>query len=560
MGKASKKRDSENGSSIWTPLALGVLVSLVVWVPHIDSFNTAKFVLLCIGILVLSLVALRDLKLQRSTRAGEYFLLVFVIMLFVNLFTSPNTYKTFTGAQGRNNGVLTYFCLAVLAYLISIRFRLADIPKLLWSLTGLGLIQVVYNVIQLFGADPINWNNPYGNVLGTLGNSNFAAALLSICSIATLWLIKLYASNAKIASSLLLLVVIQFVVLIESNVRQSLILFCFGVVVFVFSILFEKSKFLSLIWGGLASLGGLLAFFGTLQIGPLATYLYKESVTYRGDYWRAGWRMFTDNPVFGVGLGNYGDYFNRFRDATQIARRGPAVGTDAAHNVPLDFFAVGGLTLGIAYLLLVLYSVYLVVSKIKNLDKANKQQGFIVLSLFGAYLLQSIISIDQIGLAVWGWIFIGVALSFAKERKIVASLDARLPQIFVPITIAVTAVSFIFVSVPTWRANTTLKQLASIPTEQQGVDTRSIRLQMAADIENIVPQNSDVMTQIAFYLLTNGQAEGIDYAKKALKQNPSDSTALRYLVIAYGQLNDPLNLQKYKAEALKIDPFNPDLK
>jgi O-antigen ligase len=560
VAKAPKRLISENGSSIWTPLALGVLVSLAVWVPHIDSFNTAKFALLCLGMLILSLLALPDLRLRRSTRIGEYLLLIFVIMLLVNLFTSPNTHKSFIGAQGRNNGVLTYFCLTVLAYLISIRFKLADIPKLLWSLAGLGLVQVVYNIIQLTGADPINWNNPYGNILGTLGNANFAAALLSICSIATLWLVKMYASKAKIALGLLLLVLIQFIVLIESNVRQSLIIFSFGVAVFIFSILFEKSKLLSLIWGGLVSLGGLLALVGILQIGPLATYLYKESVTYRGDYWRAGWRMFTDNPVFGVGLGNYGDYFNRYRDATQVARRGPTVGTDAAHNVPLDFLAVGGLTLGITYLLLVIYSVYLVISKIKNLDFANKQQGFIVLSLLGAYVLQSIISIDQIGLAIWGWIFIGVALSFAKERTILASIDARLPQILVPITIAVTAASFILVSVPTWRANTTLKQLASMPAEQQGVDTREVRLQLASDIETMVPRDSDVKTQIALYLLTNGQAEGIDYAKKALKQNPSDSTALRYLVIAYSQLSDPANLQKYKAEALKIDPFNPDLK
>jgi O-antigen ligase len=560
MAKAPKGQSSLRGNNMWIPLALGVFVSLAVWIPHIDSFSTVKFVFLCLGMIIIGLLVLPNLKLKSQGKAGSYLLLVFMTMLLINLLTSPNTYKSLIGAQGRNNGVLTYFCFAALAYLISSRFNLDDIPKLLWALAGLGLLQVTYNIIQLVDVDPINWNNPYGNILGTLGNSNFAAALLSICSIATLWLVKVYASKAKIALGLLLLVLIQFVVLIESNVRQSLILFGFGFGVFIFSVLLEKSKLLSLIWGSLVSFGGLLAFFGVLQIGPLATYLYKESVTYRGDYWRAGWRMFTDNPMFGVGLGNFGDYFNRYRDATQVARRGPTVGTDAAHNVPLDFLAIGGLTLGIAYLLIVIYSVYLVVSKIKNLDVANKQQGFIVLSLLGAYLLQSIISIDQIGLAVWGWIFIGVALSFAKERKIVTLLDARLTQIFVPITIAVTAVSFILVSVPTWRANTALKQLASIPAEQQGVDTRAIRLQLASDIEAIVPRDSDVKTQIALYLLTNGQAEGIDYAKKALKQNPSDSTALRYLVIAYGQLNDPANLQKYKAEALKIDPFNPDLK
>jgi tetratricopeptide (TPR) repeat protein len=201
-----------------------------------------------------------------------------------------------------------------------------------------------------------------------------------------------------------------------------------------------------------------------------------------------------------------------------------------------------------------------VISKIRSLDGINKQQGYVVLSLLGAYLLQSIISIDQIGLAVWGWIFIGVALSFARERKFIARVDLHLSKIYVPIAILVTAISFVAVSVPLWRADSALKQLASVPSQQQGVDTRAIRLKLASNIESINPRDSQFKTQIALYLLSNGQAEGIDYAKKALEQNPSDSSALRFLVIAYGQLNDDANLQKYKAEALKIDPFNTDLK
>jgi O-antigen ligase len=560
MAKAPKQQAQKSGTGIWGPLILGIVVSLTFWVPHLDSFNISKFVALGLGVLILSALALPNLKVKSQAKAGSYLLLVFVIMLVVNLLTSPNTYKSLIGAVGRNNGVLTYFCFAALAYLISIRFKLVDLPKLLWSLAGLGLFQTIYNIIQLADADPIAWNNPYGLILGTLGNSDFAAALLAICSIATLWLARIYASKVLIALSLLVLVTIQFVVMLESNVRQSLILFVFGVAVIVYSELAQKSKPISLVWGGLVSLGGLLALLGTLQIGPLAKLLFKESITYRGDYWRAAWRMFTDNPAFGVGLGNYGDYFNRYRDAAQVARRGPAVGSDVAHSIPLDFLAMGGLTLGIAYLALIIYSVYLVISKIRSLDGVNKQQGYIVFSLLGAYLLQSLISIDQIGLAVWGWIFIGVALSFAEERKIIAPLDSRISTIFVPITIAVTAISFVMVSVPTWRADAALKQLASVPAEQQGVDTRSIRLQIASDIEKMTPRDSQFKTQIALYLLSNGQAEGIDYAKKALEQNPSDSSALRYLIIAYGQLNDPANLQKYKAEALKIDPFNPDLK
>jgi O-antigen ligase len=560
MAKAPKQQPRKEEKGIWGSLALGVVVSLTFWVPHIDAFNISKFVVLGLGVLILSAWALREMKVKGQAKAGTYLLLFFVIMLMVNLLTSPNTYKSLIGALGRNNGFLTYFCFAALAYLISIRFKLVHLPKLLWSLAGLGLLQAIYNVIQLADTDPVAWNNPYGLILGTLGNSDFAAALLAICSIATLWLARMYASKVAIALSLLVLVIVQFVVMLESNVRQSLILFAFGLAVLVYSELAQKSKPVSLVWGGFVSLGGLLALLGTLQIGPLTKLLFKESITFRGDYWRAAWRMFMDNPAFGVGLGNYGDYFNRYRDSVQVARRGPAVGSDVAHSMPLDFLAMGGFTLGIAYLAIVIYSVYLVISKIRSLDGVNKQQGYIVFSLLGAYLLQSLISIDQIGLAVWGWIFIGVALSFAKERKIFAPLDSRLSTIFVPITIVVTAISFVMVSVPIWRADSALKQLASVPAEQQGIDTRAIRLQIASDIEKITPRDSQFKTQIALYLLSNGQAEGIDYAKKALEQNPSDSSALRYLIIAYGQLNDPANLQKYKAEALKIDPFNPDLK
>ena len=560
MAKPAKQLPQKSEKGMWAPLILGVLVSLTFWVPHIDAFNISKFVVLGLGVLVLSALALPELKIKRQAKTGTYLLLGFVLLLLVNLIYSPNTYKTLIGALGRNNGVLTYFCFAVLAFLISIRFKLTDLPKLLWSLVGLGLLETFYNILQLADADPITWNNPYGLILGTLGNSDFAAALLAICSIATLWLARMYAGNKKIAFCLVAVVAIQFVVMLESNVRQSLVLFFFGIAVLVYSELASKSKPISLVWGGLVSIAGFLALLGTLQIGPLTKFLFKESITYRGDYWRAAWRMFTDNPTFGVGLGNYGDYFNRYRDAAQVARRGPAVGSDVAHSMPLDFLAMGGITLGIAYLALVVYSVFLVIAKIRSLEGINKQQGYIVFSLLGAYLLQSLISIDQIGLAVWGWIFIGIALSFAKERKLIAPVDPHLTKIFVPIAVLISAITFVSVSVPMWRADSALKQMASVPAEQQGVDTRAIRLQIASNIESITPRDSQFKTQIALYLLSNGQAEGIDYAKKALEQNPSDSTALRYLIIAYGQLNDAANLQKYKVEALKIDPFNPDLK
>jgi O-antigen ligase len=424
----------------------------------------------------------------------------------------------------------------------------------------LGLIQTFYNVLQLAKLDPIKWNNPYGFILGTLGNSDFAAALLAICSVATMWLIAMNQKSKPVVFGLGVLVLIELIVMVQSSVRQSLVLFLFGLSVIVYFELSKRSKRFSIVWIGLVCLGGFTAVLGALQIGPLTKFVFKESITFRGDYWRAAWRMFTDNPVFGVGLGNYGDYFNRYRDGIQVARRGPAVGSDVAHSMPLDFLAMGGLSLGVAYLFLITLSVYCVLRKIKQSAGDEKKAGLVIFSLLGSYLLQSFISIDQIGLSVWGWIFIGVALSFAKSEKQIRPFDARMTKGFVSVGLVVALVSFLFVSIPTWRADSALKKLAAIPQEQQGIDTRAIRLDQAAKLTAMAPQDSQFKTQVALYLLSNGQAEGIDYAKKALEQNPSDSTALRYLIIAYGQLKDDANLAKYKAEALKIDPFNPELK
>jgi O-antigen ligase len=560
MAKSPKQKVQKSQPGLVPILAVGVLVSLTFWVPHIDSFNVSKFVVLGLGAVALTVTALLRSGAPRRWGIGSYTLLGFVTLLLVNLVTSPNFYKTLIGAQGRNNGVLTYSFLAVIAYLASQRFTSGELPKLLWALTALGLAETFYNVLQLAKLDPIKWNNPYGFILGTLGNSDFAAALLAICSVATMWLIALNQKNKPVALGLAALVLIELIVMVQSDVRQSLVLFLFGLSVIVYFELSKRSKQFSIVWIGLVCLGGFSAVLGALQLGPLTRFVFKESIAYRGDYWRAAWRMFTDNPILGVGLGNYGDYFNRYRDGIQVARRGPAVGSDVAHSMPLDFLAMGGLILGLSYLFLISLSVYCVVRKLRQRNGEEKKVGLVVFSLLGSYLLQSFISIDQIGLAVWGWIFIGVALSFLKSEKQIRPIDANMTRGFISVGLVVSLVSFIFVSIPTWRADSALKKLAAIPQELQGVDTRVIRLDQATKLIAMAPQDSQFKTEVALYLLSNGQAEGIDYAKKALEQNPSDSTALKYLIIAYGQLKDEVNVAKYKAEALKIDPFNPELK
>lgn len=559
MAKTPKQQVHKSGIGIWGPLILGVLVSLTFWVPHVDAFNISKQSVLIFGTMVLVIRGFVHKTQKLSFGLPQIALLGFFVTLIINLFASPNFYQTLVGTQGRNNGFLTYLCFGLIAYSVSQRFKESDIPKLLWSLFGLGALQAFYNLLQLADRDPISWNNPYGFILGTLGNSDFAAALLAICLVATLWLALLKWNQKPHSLGLLMIAAIELYVLFASNVRQSLVLFAFGTSVIIYSQIKARSAKLSLVWVATVSFGGLVAVLGSLQIGPLTSIMFKESITYRGDYWRAAWRMFMDHPFFGVGLGNYGDYFNQYRDATQVARRGPAVGSDVAHSMPLDFLAMGGLITGGIYLLLISLSFVYIIRNLKTSEGVSHTNTLIVFSLLGCYLLQSLISIDQIGLAIWGWIFIGIAFSYTKRDKL-SSKDEVVNKAVFATSSLVLILSFVLVAVPNWRADSTLKELTAIPYEQQGVDTRAARIAVASKLTGLVPQNNQYKVQASLYLLSNGQAEGIDYAKAALVQNPRSSTAYRYLILAYGQLKDEANLEKYRAEALKIDPYNPELK
>lgn len=559
MSKSAKKTRSQSKSEISALLIIAVSVSLTFWIPHIDSFNISKFTVLVLGTLILGLIMLTSKRISRNFAISQVLIVLFMILLVINLLTSNNFYKTLLGAQGRNNGVITYFCLSVLAFYASTKFTLRDLPKLLWSLFSLGVLQAAYNSVQLADVDPVAWNNPYGLILGTLGNSDFAAALLAICLVATMWLATMNSKNKALALLLVTVCLIELVILIQSNVRQSLVLFAFGFSILIYSQLRVRYQKLSVAWASAAFGAGILAVLGSLQIGPLSSLIFKESITYRGDYWRAAWRMFIDQPIFGVGLGNYGDYFNQYRDLLQVGRRGPAVGSDVAHSIPLDFLAMGGITLGGAYLLLVAFSLYLVARKFKKSSGSEQTGVLIIFSLLGCYLLQSLISIDQLGLAVWGWIFIGIALSLTVDKESDKSSKQKV-KVFSSLSVLTTFLSLVLVAIPNWRADTALKQLAQIPSEQAGIDVRLIRLDFAKKLVEIVPSNSQYKTQAALYLLSNGQAEGIEYAKSAIEQNPRDSSAYRFLILAYGDLQDEANVAKYREESLKIDPFNPDLR
>ena len=173
-----------------------------------------------------------------------------------------------------------------------------------------------------------------------------------------------------------------------------------------------------------STVGVFIAGLGMLKIGPLSSLLYKPSVTYRGDYWRAGWRMTVEHPFSGVGLDSYGDWYRRTRTVEATLRRGPEITSNAAHNVLLDFSSNGGFPLLIIYLVLtglVIRSIFRLLRRGSSFDAPLAG----LIAIWVAYHAQSIISLNQLGLAVWGWIISGALIGYEINTRNVDAIQAN---------------------------------------------------------------------------------------------------------------------------------------
>ena len=139
--------------------------------------------------------------------------------------------------------------------------------------------------------------------------------------------------------------------IIKSHAVQGRVVAAFGSAIVIF--LFIRSKFNRIVLTGYSFLSiilGTFALAGALQIGPLTKYIYKTSVSLRGQYWLAGWNTGQEHPLTGVGMDAFGDWYRRMRDPHALELPGVNTVVNAAHNVPIDIFAFGGWPLFVTYL------------------------------------------------------------------------------------------------------------------------------------------------------------------------------------------------------------------
>jgi O-antigen ligase len=386
-----------------------------------DPVNATKLAVSGALAFALILIALAfNLKALVSHHAnflvfGALFLLFSVsAVLGSNSPLSQNIYGSF----GRNTGFITYFVLLLISISALTLTERSSFQRIIWGLQIAGVINVIYCLWVISFGDFIGWSNPYGNILGLFGNPNFISSFLGIFIATILALVVAPTTSLKVRILGILVSMIAFYEIVDSDSIQGIVVTGGGIAIVGFFAVrsYLKSKVITGIY--LLSIAGMgiLAIMGALQKGPL-TFIYKTSVSLRGEYWRAGIAMGMDHPLNGIGMDSYGDWYRRARsENAATVLPGPKVITNAAHNVVIDFFAYGGFPLLIAYLGM------LVMAAIAIIKVVRRMQGYDAVFIAMAtawicYQTQSLISINQVGLALWGWVLTGALIAYERATR-----------------------------------------------------------------------------------------------------------------------------------------------
>ncbi|MCX6448091.1 MAG: O-antigen ligase family protein [Actinobacteria bacterium] len=534
---------------------------VVIWGSVTDPVNTPKlFILGTCSFAAGAIAFLMGFKeIWRSSRLWLIGSILFIAFSISAVLNSPSPLEqNIYGTYGRNTGFITYFALLLISTASTLLRQKSNFNLLVYSLFAAGATNVAYCLWAIAFGDFIGWNNPYGNILGTFGNPNFIGAFLGIFITALTAYVLQPGISWKYRGLALIIVAIGLFEILKSHAVQGLVVSAAGFSIIGFHLI--RSKFHSkVILAGytlVIALLGFIALMGALQKGPLTAFIYKESVTLRGEYWQAGWNMASQFPFTGVGMDSYGDWYRRVRDSQALIVPGPEVVTNAAHNIPFDILAYGGWPLFLSFIFLISLAAISIIKV--TLRNRNYDGTFIALSVaWTCYQIQSVISISQIGLAIWGWLLSGAVIAYeiatrdsgVSEKKISSGKSAKSKeQILSATTIGgLGLVIGALIVVPPlsadmkWKSaitkgDLTMVKAALVPSYMTPTDTNRL-LNMVSILEN------SKLPDIAY-----------EYAKKAVEFNPEsfDSWRTLYLVTNSTPQDKELALTNMK----RLDPKN----
>ena len=541
-------KKQKSNSSYLLVILIGVLTTLALtsWV-NVDALVIPKVIIVfCSAMYLLPLVIANGKSFFQHSRLKTLLILVICMaiqMVFVVFASSAPIEQQIFGKTGRGQGFLVEISILIITLIAARYVELRRINYLINGLLFSVLISSIYSILQRFGLDIFTWYSRTNGIIGTLGNPNFQSALAAIAIVPAASYIWHKGVRPKVLSLALCLILGYTIYICQST--QGYIVAALSITVNLLIYLWYQNR---LLFSGalLVSISsGLVSIFGMLNIGPLSSFLYKQSVTSRGEFMRTALTGANDNPILGVGLDSFGDVSQFYKSAKDYA--GINEFTDNAHNYFLQYAVTGGYLLAVLYLLLTLLALGSFFVLQKNLGKFDLRITAIF-SVWVGFQAQSLISPGTIPLILWGSIINGsiIGLSvWGTQETDTRTLNAN--NLFKPFGYLLLFLGLL-ITYPYF--NVDRLQLKSLNSGDALLAVKSAKAYPEANLR---------YSRIGIKLLESGLPDqALEVGRAAVKFNPNAITA--WALILANSTAPMDERKKAQQEILRLDPFNDEIR
>lgn len=534
-----------------------LLINVIFFTTFADPFNTIKFVTLIISATwIIGYFIYNRFYLNKLKKIFLLLLACFISACFLSTIFSDNLYTSVIGENLRKNGLLTYISLSIFSAYFLCYFTYEKLKQFFSWIFFSNLICITYGFLQIFKQDPINWSGS-GGIFSFYGNSNFAGTAYSIfffLSIANIYFEKKLSKRSFIS----LVMIFDLICVYFTNARQSVLSIGVCLSILLAFLMYKWKKKIFYVYIVLLLPIGIGLLLGIFNRGPLSQFLFKESIRVRIFYWKASIEMLKDHPIFGVGLDRYGAYFKEYRDSAYPLNYGWDLTSTNAHNVPLQFFSTGGIFTGIFYCLIIFFISAQFFTKFSSLAKEKKLVVFCLFVSWLCYQFQSLFTVDNIAIAIWNWVLIGMLIGLLNESdyspskatpKISYDLFARLVAVLLIVPV-------IFLSFNLNRAESKVFKLMSTfsPNEPS---TKDKFIGSATETLNIPFLDPTYQTIIGGYLIDyKNDVTGLDTLEKVFKSDKRNLQVLNALSVYHENKQEFQKALQYRFMIEKFDKWN----
>ena len=409
--------------------------------PHaFDKNATMQFLVLAIVAAIFGAIIIK--RRNHFVFSGKVIWALWITFaaLIASAIMSPDFIGSMTGDTGRFTGVISAFCLLIVA-IFHAGFTLEQFKRLVWLYIGVVLVTQIIGVLH----DLMIFDLPgEAGMVSTFGNLDFFSAYLGTTF--PLFVYLLINSSRKRRILIGVIAAGSIYCLSQAGALQGFVDLGVMTVLLVlfFLIRFLPRRFIDFV-SDLTLNAKTFAFTLFVIIWAEAIFLMPfigkdipvlgndVQVQIRGEFWLAGISQFGSSPLFGIGPDHYGNYYETFRTLDSAQNLQTVLANDA-HSAPVQTVATLGFVGIFAFVLLLAFLVRAAIIAIEKYPTKRKEIAAIALFLF-VYFTNAAVSPITLPNKYLFWAAAGFIVGLAYRTE---SAPKKSLQAFVGVTVAAT--------------------------------------------------------------------------------------------------------------------------